>query len=98
MDILHNLEVTRVKQESQARLDIAKQKMLLEGGGARGETAEECARLRVEVEQAREGCETRWEEAREKREEDLKAIIKSLRGEYHAKLDKETTRIQRSYQ
>jgi hypothetical protein len=44
--------------------------LLLESGGTRGETAEECARLRAEVEAAREAAEARYEEAREKREED----------------------------
>ena len=87
-----------MKQEGEARLEIAKQKMLLESGGARGETAEECARLRAEVEAAREAAEARYEEAREKREEDFKAVMKALRADMQTKLDRESTRVQRVYQ
>jgi hypothetical protein len=54
--------------------------------------------LRGEVEAAREEAEARQEEAREKREEDFKALLKSLRADYQTKVDRETTRIQRSYQ
>ena len=95
MDILHSLEVTRVKAEAEGRLGIAKQKMLMEGGGARGETSEECARLRSEVEALREQCETRLDEARDKREDELKGIMKALKTDYQARLEKEETRIQR---
>lgn len=98
MDILHNLEVTRVKAEAEGRLGIAKQKMLMDGGSARGETSEECTRLRTEVEALREQCESRVEEARDKREDELKGIMKALKADYQAKLEKEETRIQRQYQ
>ena len=97
MDILNNLEVTRLKVESQARIDIAKQRMMQEGIGARGETAQEWNRLRMEVERDREEAENKVEEARERWEEDFKATLKSLKSDYDTKLDRDSTRIQRAY-
>ena len=71
--------------------------MQLESGGARGETAEECARWRSEVEALREEGEAKYEEAREKREEDFKTVMRSLRADYSTKVDNEITRIERAY-
>ena len=98
MDIIHNLEVTRLKAEAEGRLGVAKQKMLIERGGNGGETSEECARLRAEVEEFREQCETRLDEIRDKREDELKGIIKAMKADYQAKLEKEESRIYRAYQ
>lgn len=76
---------------------MAKQRLLIDGG-AQGETAEECAKLREEVESVRELCENGIEEARDKREEDFRRIVKTLKVEQKTKLEREEARIHRVYQ
>lgn len=98
MEIIHNLELTRLKAENQGRIEVAKQKVLIEGGGAKGETAEGAARTRAEVEEMREIYEIKMEEAKDKREEELKGIFRAIKADYKMKLERESTRIQREHQ
>lgn len=52
--------------------------MLVEEAG-RGETAEECLRIRREVQELRDECEDKMREAREKREEEFRGLLRSFR-------------------
>ena len=96
MEIIHNLELTRLKSENESKIGLAKQRMLVKEAG-KGETAEECLKLRREVEEMREECQERVRIAREKREEELRVQLKAFKTELQAKRDKEETRIQREY-
>ncbi len=96
MDILHNLEITRIKGECESRIEISRQKMLVEQAG-RGDTAEECLKLKQVVYELRDQCDEKLREAREKREEEIKAQIKLWRSDLYEKRDKEEARIYREY-
>ena len=54
MEIIHNLELTRVKAENKGRIEVARQKVMIDQGGIKGETAEVAKKMRKEVEELRE--------------------------------------------
>ncbi len=98
---MHNLEVQRIKVQSEGRFNIQKQRCLLSSDPANDRDisfiTKECEKLRLEVDELREQRESEVDTIRTRMEDEYRANVRLMKQEAYQTRERQEAKLLRVY-